>query len=896
MKLNSHPQAMIMITKRGYLCWLVLSVCMTFGTQSDAGNHEFDLLLFTKTVGFEHPAISDAVTAIQAMGADEGFAVTATDQASVFTTANLKQYDAVVFLMTTGDVLNAAQQTAFETYVGDGGGFVGVHSASDTEYDWPWYGQLVGAYFNNHPSIQTADVVVANDTHPSSQGLPAVWTRTDEWYNFQSNPRDNPNITVLATVDEPSYNGGNMGADHPVIWYQPFAGGRSWYTALGHTPASYSDVLFLQHLLGGIKYAAGVAPADPLVVDESGQWFKKQNSDTPFFMAGVGGPEGFLYETDARKQAIVDDLIASGANALYMHSIRSFAGDGWGYEDPFVIHEDASSGVADGVFANWRGYLTQLDANQIVTWLHVIDDTARPWGCDVPLNQDAKDYIEALVTSFRDLDHLVWLSGEEYLMGVCDAAQDKALMEAIAAEIRLHDKVHPIAVHHNNNQAMQFADDPNISVFAQQTCGSAADRSPEGVHSKARFDNRWVYVMSECHPWHLNLLHDNDRNQIRQSNWGTALGGGYMLLYNAYECQHGGKLCSRNSAGDPATISDPHDPSTEVLADLNRIREFMTASRFNRLTPDDSLATDDTLWVSANTAEGWYVLYAKDSPTQMGVSGLAAGEIKLHWFDPITGSRETFNANGSDSPFAVPSAFSTEAALFIERTGVVGNRPPMAFADNYSTPINTTLAVNNTSGVLSNDFDADGDLLNAVLVDDVSHGVLQLDNDGGFSYQPNNGYEGLDGFTYQANDAALSSQVAAVNIQVGAATMRAMLVNSTSNTQFAPISNGQQIAVSQLGFTEFSIEALQVPQGTNSVRLSLTGPINQTQAESVAPYALFGDNKGDFDGAAIVNGDYTLVMEAFSATAGGGALLETVSINFAFVDELDDLIFTSGFE
>jgi len=251
------------------------------------------------------------------------------------------------------------------------------------------------------------------------QNVPTLWARFDEWYNFQTNPRNDPNtnITVLATIDESTYNGGTMGADHPMIWYHPYDGGRSWYTAMGHTTASYSDADFLAHLLGGIRYAAGVAPADPLVVDESGQWFKKQNSNAPFYMSGVGGPEGFLYETDARKQEIVDDLIASGANALYMHSIRSFEGDGYDFEDPFNINNDVTSGIRPGVFANWRSFLTQLDQNGIVTWMHVLDDTARPWVCSVPLSQDAKDYIYALVTSFRALDHLVWLSVQEFLMG-----------------------------------------------------------------------------------------------------------------------------------------------------------------------------------------------------------------------------------------------------------------------------------------------------------------------------------------------------------------------------------------------------------------------------------------------------------------------------------------------
>ena len=866
-------------------------------TPVHAGQSDFRILLFTKTSGFTHGSIPDAITAIQQLGSSNNFQVDQTEDASAFNATNLAQYQAVVFLMTTGDVLNASQQQAFETYIGNGGGFAGVHSASDTEYSWPWYGNLVGAYFDSHPAQQNAVVNVESATHPSMQNVPAQWSRFDEWYNFQTNPRNNPNIdvTVLATIDESSYNGGNMGADHPLIWYHPYAGGRSWYTAMGHTSASYSDPDFLAHLLGGIQYAAGVAPADPIVVDETNQWFKKQNSDSPFYMSGVGGPEGFLYESDTRKQEIVDDLIASGANALYMHSIRSFQGDGYDYEDPFVINNDVSSGIRPGVFANWRSFLTQLDQNGIVTWMHVIDDTARPWGCSVPLSQDAKDYIEALVTAFRDLDHLVWLSGEEFLMGSCTTAQDIALMKAIAAEIRLHDTIHPIGVHHNNGQAMQFDGDPNINVFAQQICGAQSVRSPEGVHNAAERGD-WVYVMAECHPWHLDLLHSNDRQMIRQSNWGTALAGGYMLLYNAYECAHAGRLCSRDSNGDPTSANDPHDPSTAVLGDLNRLREFMQSSRFNELTPNDALATADTLWVTADTTVGLYVLYAKDNPTSMGVSGIGDVAVRLNWFDPLTGNRITQDSNGNAAPYAVPAGFGAEAAVFIERTGEVPNRAPMSFADNYIASANQTLQIS-APGVLGNDFDPDNDPITAILVEDVAQGVLNLNSNGGFSYAPPADFTGLVTFTYKANDGDLDSSDASVNLQVvdDSNAMQAWLINAVSDTRVRLLQDGEQININTLSFQSFSIEAENVPAGTLSVSLAMTGPISNTQVEGVAPYALFGDTNGDFNGEDIQTGAYVLTLKAFDAAGGSGNELADVTINFSF-DDASDLIFANSFE
>jgi type 1 glutamine amidotransferase len=157
--------------------------------------------------------------------------------------------------LTTGDVLDDSQQAAFERYIQAGNGFVGVHSATDTEYDWAWYGGLVGAYFASHPDIQTAAVQREDSTHPSTVSLPDLWVRTDEWYNFQTNPRDNGDIHVLASLDEASYAGGRMG-DHPIAWYRSYDGGRAWYTAGGHTSESYAEPLFLAHLQGGIEYAA----------------------------------------------------------------------------------------------------------------------------------------------------------------------------------------------------------------------------------------------------------------------------------------------------------------------------------------------------------------------------------------------------------------------------------------------------------------------------------------------------------------------------------------------------------------------------------------------------------------------------------------------------------------
>lgn len=231
---------------------IIITLAALPGTTSQSAPTK--VLIFSKTAGFRHDSIPDGIAAIRQLGQQNGFDVDATEDSSSFNDANLSGYQAVVFLSTTGDVLDGNQQAAFERYIRGGGGFAGVHSATDTEYDWAWYGGLVGAYFQSHPNIQRAAVRVENTVHPSTAGLPAVWERNDEWYNFRFNPRGR--VQVLAGLNETTYSGGTMGADHPICWCQLYDGGRSWYTAGGHTRESYSEPLFRQHLLGGIQYAA----------------------------------------------------------------------------------------------------------------------------------------------------------------------------------------------------------------------------------------------------------------------------------------------------------------------------------------------------------------------------------------------------------------------------------------------------------------------------------------------------------------------------------------------------------------------------------------------------------------------------------------------------------------
>ncbi len=241
---------------------VVLAVTGMVALPGQAQAHSFDVLVFSKTAGFRHDSIPAGIQAIKDLGAANEFTVTATEDAADFTDENLAQYEVVVWLSTTGDVLDTDQQAAFERYIRAGGGFAGVHAASDTEYEWPWYGELVGSYFNSHPEQQQATVNVPDRQHLSTKHLPQRWSRYDEWYNYRANPRGS--VHVLATLDESTYQPGTgaMGHDHPIAWCQNFQGGRAWYTGMGHTGESYADAAFRQHLLGGILTASGHDSAD----------------------------------------------------------------------------------------------------------------------------------------------------------------------------------------------------------------------------------------------------------------------------------------------------------------------------------------------------------------------------------------------------------------------------------------------------------------------------------------------------------------------------------------------------------------------------------------------------------------------------------------------------------
>jgi hypothetical protein len=209
------------------------------------------LLIFTKTTGYRHDSIPAGVEALRELSRELGIATEASADAACFEPHRLASFRAVAWMSTSGNVLDDEQRRAFAEFVQSGGGYLGVHAASASENDWPWYAELVGARFTRHPELQPARLIVEDREHPATAHLGREWFRSDEWYEFDENPR--PRVRVLVSVDETSYHGGTMG-DHPLVWCRELGAGRSLYTALGHAAAHYEEPALRRHLAGALRW------------------------------------------------------------------------------------------------------------------------------------------------------------------------------------------------------------------------------------------------------------------------------------------------------------------------------------------------------------------------------------------------------------------------------------------------------------------------------------------------------------------------------------------------------------------------------------------------------------------------------------------------------------------
>jgi type 1 glutamine amidotransferase len=235
---------------------LYLLLCISFicsCKKKEPHHHQVlpKVLLFTKAEGFYHESTTTGLDLFRANATKWGIELDGTDKSNVFTTSNLEQYQLIVLLNNTGNLFTSGEQLALQSFVRKGGSILGIHAAADAEYDWPWYRQMLGGQFKDHPAIQEAKCMVVLPSHPSVKGIPSVWLRTDEWYNFSDLAIDNQ---VVLTVDESSYIGGSHGDYHPVSWYREFEGARIFYTAMGHSKESYQDTLFIHHISSAIQW------------------------------------------------------------------------------------------------------------------------------------------------------------------------------------------------------------------------------------------------------------------------------------------------------------------------------------------------------------------------------------------------------------------------------------------------------------------------------------------------------------------------------------------------------------------------------------------------------------------------------------------------------------------
>lgn len=254
------------LTAIGLSALCLVLITLGVGLSQSVNWKKVKVLVYTKNgKGYIHDNIPNAVACIQKLGQQHGFSVDASDQPTVFTEDNLKQYTLLIFPSTNNDVFDTdAQRLAFRRYIEAGGGFVGIHSVMGTERNWAWFKRMLGGTFAWHPKFQKFKAEIIDTKHPSMQGLPKIWEKEDEFY-FTKNMSPGP--TVIMANDLTSLNqdepekvkqfGGSYTELYPSAWYYNFDGGYTWCTTLGHAKTDYeSDATFIKHIFQGIRYVA----------------------------------------------------------------------------------------------------------------------------------------------------------------------------------------------------------------------------------------------------------------------------------------------------------------------------------------------------------------------------------------------------------------------------------------------------------------------------------------------------------------------------------------------------------------------------------------------------------------------------------------------------------------
>ena len=314
-----------------YLKLVGFVILISLASSCSTKENSLRILVFSKTEDFRHiESIETGITTLKKMGEEHNVLVDTTEDASLFNEQKLKNYNAVIFLNVSGAIFNPEQRIAFQRYIEAGGGFMAIHASTDAERDWPWYNELIGAYFNSHPKVQKGIFQVVDKTHPATDSLPEHFELTDEFYNFQ---QVNPDIKVLVKIDETSYQGGNMGENHPMVWYHDYDGGRSFYTEMGHTAESYNSPEVKKIIWGGLYYAMGGVDPKPLdythVLPEESRFEETvlaDNLDEPMQMAF--NKEGSIYFVERRGNIRVYDHMIGAVRSIGSIPVDSKYEDG----------------------------------------------------------------------------------------------------------------------------------------------------------------------------------------------------------------------------------------------------------------------------------------------------------------------------------------------------------------------------------------------------------------------------------------------------------------------------------------------------------------------------------------------------------------------------------------
>lgn len=402
------------------------------------------------------------------------------------------------------------------------------------------------------------------------------------------------------------------------------------------------QIIFIFLIFPILLSAQNYLPGQVIVDPEYPQWLK-YNDGGPFFMCGPGDPEGFLYRgsrnpdgtRNGDQMALINKMIGTDANCIYLMAVRSHGGDGDSDENPFV-DSDPNNNLDSDILAQWETWFTEMDNNGIVIFFIFYDDGSEIWSGNT-VGSEEQHFIQTLVDSFKHHKHLIWCIAEEY-----SEAYSETRISNIAATIKAaDDHNHVIAVHQLNGLTFDFPNDPNLDQFAIQY----NENSPDGLHSG--MVTAWNNAAGR---YNLNMAEAQDHgtgSSMRLKNWACAMGGAYVMVL--------GMDISGTTIGD--------------LESCGYLRKFFEQTNFNEMSPHDELKSGATKYVLA-LSDTSYILYS-DNSGDIGVQNLSAGTYNLLWFDPVDGDQELIsdvNLSAGNQLFNRPASIGNEVALYINRS------------------------------------------------------------------------------------------------------------------------------------------------------------------------------------------------------------------------------------